>query len=135
MAPGARGGVQGGAERGPLLDQLNFVNEARAMRSLHLSPCPLPQRRGRSGLLARGGFVEFFLGDVQQLGKVDLRALFAEEVAVQDQFAGVAFFLQHALEFAVDAAFADDGPTLTGQRELSRWTRLMACSNLSQAQE
>ena len=95
-------------------DEFNFVNEARLGSSNHLSLCPLPQRRGVADCSPGAGSLNSFLAMFLHFGEVDLGALFTKEVAVQNQFAGVALFLQHALQFAVNAAFTDDGPSVDG---------------------
>ena len=59
-----------------LASSISSMKLAWAVRTTS-SRCPLPQQRRGSGLLARGGFVEFFLGDVQQLREIDLGALFS----------------------------------------------------------
>lgn len=75
------------AQSGPRLDQLAFINQA--------------------GTGGADGF-ELALGDFQQLGKVDLGGVFTEEMAIEHQFLGVALFLVHALQLAVDGAVAED---------------------------
>lgn len=61
-----------------------------------------------------GGGVEFFFGDFKEVGEAEFVGTIVDEFAIDDEFGGVAFFVDGFLEDAVDGAVADDGPDVDG---------------------